>query len=133
MRSARRWLTTRWLMVMVAAAGLIFWLSATAFNVYRDRETYYLFHYYPWMGTDPIHGPHERFSGHAAPFWPRYWRRLLGLPWPGSYVCTQGGHDAGFRITLATPVINVREPGTLSRVKQEALAEWERMRREKTP
>lgn len=120
-------------MVMVAIAGLIFWLGATAFDVYRDRETYYLFHYYPWMGTDPIHGPQERFSGHPAPFWPRYWRRLLGLPWPGSYICFQAEHEKGFRITLATPRLHIRDQETLRRVKREAQAEWERMRGEKTP
>src|SRR5258705_530428 len=84
MRLPKLRLTVRRMMVAVAIAGVAAWLVVTAIRVERDphaeqmshlrlvRDTAELCVY-----THPIQGV----------FWSRYWRRLLGQPWPGTFVC----------------------------------------------
>ena len=43
--------------------------------------------YHTWE-RHGVEGYHEsRITKHPTPFWPRYWRGLLGLPWPGTFTC----------------------------------------------
>ena len=75
--------TLRALMVVVLAIGIIFHLVLTAYRVHGVREyhlhTYVAIHNgYPLMISD---------SGAKTPFWPRYWRCLLGRPWRRQALC----------------------------------------------
>ncbi|WP_435007597.1 hypothetical protein P12x_004862 [Tundrisphaera lichenicola] len=82
MKPRRVRISIRQLMIGVAVIGIITWAGVTARNVYYDHEHGYLLH------TQYLKdGRHIQTSGHNAPFWPRYWRRLLARPWPGSYEC----------------------------------------------
>ncbi len=71
-------------LLLVAFAAILAWLGVTAFQVWRDVRSQTLYAYVQFLDRP------SRFSfrGRDAPFWPRYWRRLLGRPWPGTYVYT---------------------------------------------
>jgi hypothetical protein len=73
--------TMRGAMAAVALAAVLSWAWATAERVREDRAMRYLWHL---VLQKPRGGFVER---HQAPFWPRYWRRLLGQSWPGNYKC----------------------------------------------
>jgi hypothetical protein len=68
--------------VLVALASLPLWLASTALRVWQDPEsrTLYVF------GQRRDRTTSFSFYGVDAPFWPRYWRRLLLRPWPGTFV-----------------------------------------------
>jgi hypothetical protein len=58
---------------------------------YHDGLSQYARHFgtapVPFPPPEPV--PDMRVELHRSPFWPRYWRRVLHLPWPGSYVCPE--------------------------------------------
>jgi hypothetical protein len=70
-------------MIAVAAAALFAWLSMTAIRVLNDQAHGGLVH----MQPDENASSGFSFVWHPAPFWPRYWRRVIGQMWPGSYAC----------------------------------------------
>jgi hypothetical protein len=84
MRWPRVRFTIRWLMLLVAAVGMAVWLVITAVRVALDPRANQLSHLR--LGRDTT-----ELVVHTHPiagvFWPRYWRRLLGQTWPGSFVC----------------------------------------------
>ncbi len=75
----------------VAVLGVALGLGLPAIEVYRFSDHH-------------IHGSVQVREGRAdfvwqltiqPPFWPRYWRRLLGRPWRQQPICGQGeGHIA---------------------------------------
>jgi hypothetical protein len=75
-------LSLRRMMALVALAAVATWLGGAAVRVMDDRRYGSILHH--------RHRPGECCGFvlfEPAPFWPRYWRRLLGQPWPGSYAC----------------------------------------------
>lgn len=84
MRLPRPRLTIRQMMVGVALVGVTAWLITTAVRVARDPNAESMVHLRQYRDTGEV-------VVHAHPivrvFWPRYWRRVLGQPWPGSYAC----------------------------------------------
>jgi hypothetical protein len=92
------------LMASMALWTLFFWLFLTAFRVGHDlpgQTIHHLWQDHLWQGgasRPPGPGPSalmatgdfvvttHPLTGFAG-FWPRYWRRLLGQPWPGSFRC----------------------------------------------
>lgn len=83
--------TVRALMVLVLLAALGSWAGLRARDVYLDPD-YHIHAYAHWTKGSPS----MTFDGAASPpFWPRFWRHLLGLPWKGQPVCGQvQGHIA---------------------------------------
>jgi hypothetical protein len=76
-------MTTRRWMSVIFALSIALWLGATAIHVINDRQGQRLEHLW-----ERHHSPEPGSvynSGHPAPFWPRYWRRVFGQPWPGTY------------------------------------------------
>jgi hypothetical protein len=72
-------------MAVIVALSIAFWLSVTAYRVVSDRQSQRICHLWE---RHAIFGPGSVYnSGHPAPFWPRYWRRLFGQPWLGTYAC----------------------------------------------
>jgi hypothetical protein len=75
----------RTLMIAVAGAGLVFWLILAADQIRREPNASTLCH----LGRFLDNG--ESFTyGHASSrwiFWSKYWRKVLGQPWPGSFAC----------------------------------------------
>lgn len=121
------------LMAVVASAALVLWLAVTAARVCDDRESSNLYHYWHRYGDHRISSSIEAMCNEPAPFWPRYWRRLLGFPWPGSYDCTYAPFEdlkGGLAITIASPDLYENEPEVIARVARRARAEWVRKRRE---
>src|SRR5262245_48582052 len=77
-------LTVRMMVVIVAAAGVASWLSATAVGVARDPRGGQMSHLRECPDTGETFIQAHTITGD---FWPRYWRRLAGRPWPGSFGC----------------------------------------------
>jgi hypothetical protein len=72
------------MMIVVAVLAVAAWLSATAVLVARDPHAEQMSHLRQRRDTGDLVVQTHVITG---TFWPRYWRRLLGQPWPGSYVC----------------------------------------------
>jgi hypothetical protein len=118
MRSRFR-ITIRRSMVAVVVIAVVLWLSATAIRVDGDAESRQIYHCWEgeaskiesWDGRKMTYGwtPNFRSEFHRAPFWPRYWRRLLGRSWPGDYVCHEVLHqEPGTTTHFAGPVYPMR-------------------------
>jgi hypothetical protein len=87
MRLSRVRFTVRRMMAAVAVSGLAFYLLLTALRVHTDVRSSWLYHLWE---RHAIEGYETVFNAqHPAPFWPRYWWKLLGQPWPGTYVCDE--------------------------------------------
>lgn len=84
MRPVRIQFTVGRMMVAVAVVGVAAWLTITASRVINDPDGDVISHLR--MRTD-TRGLVTQTHPIGGVFWPRYWRRLLGQPWPGSYVC----------------------------------------------
>lgn len=98
-------------MLGVAAAALVVWLGLALYRVTTDRTGGGLYH----VWEHPVSGRYHSISlsSHPAPFWPRYWRKLLGQPWPGTYVCAK--HRSPLPNGPRAGKIVVTVPGDLSR------------------
>jgi hypothetical protein len=72
------------MMILVAVLGVAAWLARTADLVARDPNAEMMSHLRQRRDTGEFVVQTHPIVG---AFWPRYWRRLLGQPWPGSYVC----------------------------------------------
>jgi len=68
-------------MAIVLFIGLVFGLAIPAVEVYSAKE--YHIHTYVETKGRPCLASWRR----PAPFWPRYGRRLIGLPWRTQPVC----------------------------------------------
>ena len=79
-------LSIRWVMIAVVALAVALRLALVAFRVFGQPNAQTLSHL-------------RRFRDDAAPFvsnhgtsasqsWSEYWRRCLGVPWPGGLVCS---------------------------------------------
>jgi hypothetical protein len=79
----RQWckLSIRTLIAVVLVAGVVVWLSVSAYEVYSAKDVH--MHTYVDTGEPP------RLAGwnRPAPFWPRYARRLLGRSWRRQPLC----------------------------------------------
>jgi hypothetical protein len=81
-------MTTRRWMSVIAFFALSLWLGLVASRVGTDPRGKWVFHL--WERHGSIEPGSVFNSQHPVPFWPRYWRALLGQPWPDSYVCDEG-------------------------------------------
>ena len=76
--------TIRRMMVSVIAIGVVVWMAITAVRVTRDPRANQMSHLRLCRDTAELVVHTHSITG---VFWPRYWRGLLGRPWPGSFVC----------------------------------------------
>jgi hypothetical protein len=104
-------MTTRRWMAVTAATSIALWLVIAAHRVKNDSESKWIFHLWERYGSiqpGSVYG-----SQHRAPFWPRYWRRLFGQPWPGNYACDPrteyNGRWARIVVTVAASTSEVEE------------------------
>lgn len=79
MRLPRLRITVRWMMVFVLVSAFALWSGIAAFRVSYDPRN--------WLYHDLSRWPQSAADSHVSPFWPRYWRQLAGISWPGSYDC----------------------------------------------
>jgi hypothetical protein len=70
--------TRRWLAV-IASLALGMWISRALGSTLPLRP-----HLLP---SPTIPGAFEYSDCPYRPFWPKFWRILLGQPWPGNFVC----------------------------------------------
>jgi len=82
-----RMTTRRWMRVVVGAA-VVMWMATVAYRVQVDPQSRYIHHLWGERKDSP-EGLRRSITSTLchAPFWPLYWRRLLGQPWPGTYRC----------------------------------------------
>jgi hypothetical protein len=96
-------MTTRQWMAVTAATAVALWLGIAGYRVKNDSE--WIFHLWERFGS--IQPGSLYNSQHPAPFWPRYWRKLVGQPWPGSYACDPSTESSGWNgrlaVTLTVP------------------------------
>jgi hypothetical protein len=71
-------------MIAVVFAGVAAWLIITAVRVACDPNAEQMSHLRQYRDTGEVVVQSYPIRG---VFWPRYWRRLVGRPWPGSYAC----------------------------------------------
>ncbi len=80
-------MTTRRWMLVIAFFALSLWLGLAAYRVGTDPRGKWIYHLWERHGSIE---PGSIFNTqHSVPIWPRYWRALLGQPWPGSYICDE--------------------------------------------
>jgi hypothetical protein len=84
MKLPRVRITVRQMMVSVAVVGVAAWLTITAVRVVNDPNGDGMCHLRMRVDTRELVTQSHPVKG---VLWPRYWRRLLGQPWPGSYAC----------------------------------------------
>lgn len=87
----------RRLMMIVAVASVLLWMGSTAYYVGYDRGCHWIIH--DWERRD---SPGITTTPCVAPFWPQYWRRLLGRPWPGTFRCECANEDQMLGIGVGT-------------------------------
>jgi hypothetical protein len=75
--------TVRGLMALVIAFGIVFHLGLTAYRVYSANE----YHAHTWINNQSGKPSFAVAANQRPPFWPRYWRCLLGRPWKGLPLC----------------------------------------------
>jgi hypothetical protein len=83
--------TIRRLMVVVLLIAMATWAGLAAERTRLNKSRAHI-HY---QNDGMLNKPLENFSETRAwvPFWPVYWRTLLGLPWDWRYECVSGaGH-----------------------------------------
>ena len=75
--------------------GVATWLTITAARVVSDPNGDGMCHLRMRIDTRELVTQGHPIQG---VFWPRYWRRLLGQPWPGTYVCSPACRERHERI-----------------------------------
>jgi hypothetical protein len=76
-----RRITIRGLMCVVIGVGVAVHVPAAAIRVNSAKAP----HLHAWVGIGGK--PYFTLASFQPPFWPRYWRCLLGLPWENVPVC----------------------------------------------
>jgi hypothetical protein len=99
--------TVRRMMALTSVAGLGLWIGLACYRELVEQDRSWLYH----VAVND-QGASLAYQ-HAVPFWPRYWRRLIGRPWPGTYVCPA---RCGERFDpSAVPYLTVAVPSPLAR------------------
>lgn len=104
--------TIRSLMAIVLLIGVAIWAGLAA---ERTRSNKARFHTHFHANGVP-HDPNGEFAMTPAwiPFWPVYWRTLLGLPWNWHYACVPGSGRRKVVCERDFPQIFVLENGKKS-------------------
>ena len=80
--------TIRRLMVLVLVIGMATWAGLAAERTRSNKSRSHVH----FNNEGELNAPLRDFSQTRAwvPFWPVYWRTLLGLPWDWHYDCVAG-------------------------------------------
>jgi hypothetical protein len=99
--------TTRRLMVIVLLIGIGTWAGVAAERTRSNKSRAHL-HY---KNEGAPNAPLTDFSLTRAwvPFWPVYWRTLLGLPWDWHYDCVSGDGSRQVACDHDFPELNIRD------------------------
>ena len=74
-------MSTRRLMQVVGLAAVGLWVGIALFRTLPVEP-----HLLPSKGL-PLPGVYDYTQCPYRPYWAKFWARLLGQPWPGSYTC----------------------------------------------
>jgi hypothetical protein len=90
----RRTMTVGRMMTWIIAAALVLWVARPAVSILLvDGVGSHSHPRLPLVWTAEQGRPMCGLLGrapdyaHPDPFWPHYWRSLVGQPWPGGYEC----------------------------------------------
>ena len=81
-------MTTRKWMAVVGKAALALWLSIAMLRAVSIRAG----HFRPNPSMPGVFAYDTSYCD-RRPIWPKFWRTLLGLAWPGSFVCPDHPSD----------------------------------------
>jgi hypothetical protein len=93
--------TIRRLMILVVVAAIGTWAGMRARDVYMDND-YHIHIHAHWLKDEPAMTFNSAIT---PPYWPRYWRHLLGLPWKEQPVCGTGAGHLEEACSFAHPEI----------------------------
>jgi hypothetical protein len=100
-------LTIRALLVIILLIGVVLGFGVPAIEVSRAKEN----HEHTWMGNN--RGSWGLVIDFVdAPFWPRYWRRLLGKPWREQLLCQTSPERIEEVCSVAHPEIVLKKGDT---------------------
>ena len=81
-----RRITIRKLMLAIVALAILLRLIVVGFQVWRQPNLSTLHHLRRFVHNNE---PYVYSHGtNPAEYWAEYWRKVLGLPWPGGFVCS---------------------------------------------
>jgi hypothetical protein len=89
----RRTMTVGRMMTWIIPVTLVLWVARPAVSILLVEGVGSHSHpKLPFVRTAEQEGLWVCLMGapdyaHPDPFWPHYWRSLVGRPWPGSYAC----------------------------------------------
>jgi len=72
-------------MALVAAIAILCWLVVAAEQIRREPNSQTLCHLRRYSDTGKLFAYGHGSTGWI--FWSKYWRKVLGLRWPGNFVC----------------------------------------------
>ena len=78
-------ITIRGLMCLVFGVSIALHLSLTAIRVSSMKE----YHTHTWVHVKGGRSFITVAGSEQPPFWPRYWRSIIGLTWKGLSLCPQ--------------------------------------------
>jgi hypothetical protein len=99
--------TIRRMMVMVLVIGMATWAGVAAERTRTNKSRSHVH----FNNEGELGAPLREFSETRAwvPFWPVYWRTLLGLPWDWRYDCVSGDGIREVACDHDFPRLNLRD------------------------
>ena len=101
---ARPRIAIRGLMFVVIVFGIALHTILAAVRITATKE----FHAHIWVNPQGVPPSITCAGSEQAPFWPRYWRYLLGLPWMRQPLCPKVGGRLLDMCVFAHPEIQKR-------------------------
>jgi hypothetical protein len=78
-------ITVGGLMCIVVVLGIAIHLALAAVRVFAAKE----YHFHTWLEGQGDRTFTTLAVAEQSPFWPRYWRCILGLPWKSLPLCPE--------------------------------------------
>lgn len=78
-------ITVGGLMGIILGFGIALHIALTTVRVVAAKE----YHFHTWVTVQGDKAFNTLAAAERPPFWPRYWRGLLGLPWKSQPLCRE--------------------------------------------
>ncbi|WP_435009255.1 hypothetical protein P12x_000507 [Tundrisphaera lichenicola] len=118
--SRKRRTTIRTAMILILIVGLMLGLGWPAWQVYREKD----YHVHTAVDVRGAGASLTIMGGMESPFWPRYWRRLLGRPYQGQPYCNPTPGFGAEICEYADPSMALRIGGQVGYHNNSRQVEW---------